>query len=149
MTTLGNRSSTGRYTRSVEDPQSVRAPNENDFVVNSFRLDEYLSNIAPFLLKLPSWLGKDRAVVQQFTNTFWGTLLKEHSEMRERVRVGTALECFQTNFLANQEEYGLYDLEALGVFFAFMDAGTSSPHNVMLSFTICMLQDPEWLKMLE
>lgn len=69
--------------------------------------------------------------------------------MRERVRVKTAPECFQTKFLANQEEYGLNDLEALGAFSAFVGAGTRSPHNAILSFTICMLQNPEWLTKLQ
>lgn len=42
MTTLGNRSSTGHYTRSVEDPQFVQAQKDNDSVVNCFRPDKYL-----------------------------------------------------------------------------------------------------------
>ncbi|KAK4506172.1 hypothetical protein PRZ48_004137 [Zasmidium cellare] len=143
------RSSIGHFTRNIQDPYYLRVQQENAFIVNCFRPDKYLCNLAPFLLKLPEWLWKEGAVLNRFADNMWRTQLDEQAKMRQRMEDGTAPECFQTRFLANQHEWDLSDLEGVGIFSAFVGGGTRSPHNVMLSLTLCMLEHPDWLEKLQ
>ena len=130
------RSGFGIKADSIQHPLIQEVDYQNDFVVNCFRPDKYLCNLAPFMLKAPSWICSDYEKLE----TFRKRLVKTVLDLRDQAKG----DCLQQYFTDHQNEFGLSDLEGGMAFASFLGAGTRSPHNALLGFVIAMLRYPAW-----
>jgi cytochrome P450 len=138
------RSTFGFKTKSVDDPFIQEVKDQNSFAHNAFRSDLYISNLAPWVLKLPSWLVSDNVVLLAAFSRMAGFIKTLQDNVKAEISQGKAFDSFQRYFLENQHEYGLSELEGGVVFQVFMFAGTRLPHNVLLEFVLAMMQSLEW-----
>lgn len=144
-----SRSALGIKTKSISDPFVKEIQHISEFAVNCFRPDKYLSNLAPWVLKLPSWINSEFAVLDGFRRRMHRNWLARQDVLRSQIEKDEAPSCLQVDFLKHQHEHNVTDLEGAAVFGAFMGAGTRSPHNALLGFVIVMLQYPDWLRKLQ
>ena len=135
-----SRSALGIETNSLLDPFVQEIQYVSEFAVNCFRPDKYISNLVPWVLKLPSWISSEFAILDAERQKVQDSVLKRQEDLRARMTREEAPECLQTEFLAHQSEYRVNDLEGGSVFLAFMGGGTRSPHNALLGFIIVMLK---------
>jgi len=138
------RSALGIKTKSMDDPFIQEVKDQNNFAINAFRPDKYISNLAPWVLKLPSWLVSDNTVLLAAFNRMAGSIKRLQDNLKAEISQGKAADSFHRHFLENQHEYGLSELEGGVVFQVFMSAGTRLPHNVLLEYIMNMIQSPEW-----
>jgi len=141
------RSGLGLKTKSMDDPLIREFESQGDFIVNTFRPDKYLSNLAPWLLSFPSWLVSEGKVLQ-VAHTRIMNFIKELQDM-SMVNFGKGADSLYRYFLDNKENYDLTASEGGIIFHILISAGTRSPHNALLGFLIVMMQWPEWQERLQ
>jgi cytochrome P450 len=138
------RSGLGVKTKSMDDPFIQEVEYHGELVVNTSRPDKYLSNIAPWLLKFPSWLVSENQQLLTAHNRIMDFIKNLQDELRSDISQGKAADSLHRYFFENQHEYGLSEAEGGAVFQTLLAAGTRSTHNALLGYIIVMLQSPEW-----
>ncbi|EXJ92987.1 hypothetical protein A1O3_01543 [Capronia epimyces CBS 606.96] len=109
----------------------------------------YLVDTFPVLMCLPTWLApfkREAARLHQFEMALFRQLLLE---VRERMNVKKAPDCFMRTFLERQAEFGLSDDEGAYVVGTLFEAGTGTTAAAMMSFVLAMCLSPKWQKKIQ
>ena len=106
----------------------------------------YLVDVLPALMWLPMWLApfkrEGKRLHKEELNLFRGLI----DDVRHEIQHGTAGPSFTRTWLEKEEDYGLRDDEAAYVIGTLFEAGSGTTAAAMMSWLLCMVLHPEWMK---
>lgn len=104
----------------------------------------YLVDTFPILMYLPTWIApfkREASRLHEFEIKLFRNLL---FEIRDKMKVDRAPQCFAKTFLARQQEFALSDDEGAYVIGTLFEAGAGTTAAAMMSFVLAMCHYPDW-----
>ena len=109
------------------------------YLVDTFPILMYLPKpLAPFKIELEELHSREHAL-------FRGLM----EDVRERMKDGTAPQCWERDFLEHQPEFNLSDDQGAYVVGTMFEAGSGTSSAAMMSFMLAMVHHPQWLENLQ
>ncbi|OAG05453.1 cytochrome P450 [Paraphaeosphaeria sporulosa] len=115
-----------------------------DETLKAFRPDLFACNIWPPLLHAPDWLVPSNKTLRRYLARLEGSIDLVQSDLKARIKNRSAPESLQKWFLEHMHEFDLTEEHGAWVFQSLVGAGTRSPYNAMMQYTINMMEHPEW-----
>ncbi|KAI0175412.1 cytochrome P450 [Pestalotiopsis sp. NC0098] len=139
----------GQSVESMQDKEVLESSKYTDDILDTFRPDKYLSNLIPFLLKLPNWIISSNAELDRLANGLESQMNSFEDSVRHGMKEGSAPDSWMRYFIENRQSLGLDRPEANYTLYALVGAGTRSPYNAVLSFIVAMMEHPYWQQKLQ
>lgn len=104
----------------------------------------YMVDMFPILMHVPTPLAPFKQELNQLRAEELGLFRELLNETRDRMKKGTAPDCWERTFLEKQEEFGLTDDEGAYAVGTLYEAGSGTTAMALMSFNLAMVLHPEW-----
>ncbi|KAK5164027.1 uncharacterized protein LTR77_010118 [Saxophila tyrrhenica] len=109
----------------------------------------YLVDTFPILMKLPKFLAPFKKELQELHREEHSLFRGLLEDVRERMKNDSAPNCWERDFLEQQQSLDLTNDEGAYVVGTLFEAGSGTTAAAMMSFMLAMVLHPAWFRMLQ
>lgn len=109
----------------------------------------YLVDTFPILMNIPKPLAPFKQELDELHEREHSLFRGLMEDVRERMKSGTAPQCWERDFLEHQSDFNLTDDQGAYVVGTMFEAGSGTTSAAMMSFMLAMVHHPQWLHKLQ